>query len=230
MATATVGVPPLTREGRAAWARRRLERGVPRYLVCEALGVRESGLRAILNDPDGSKQRARRERYRGVCQCGRKLDGSGGYKHRPRLCVVCAAAETHAARYWTRERVLEGIRTFAERRGRPPWSHEWLTGTEARTDPDGYVYPATSVVLRECGRWVDAIRDAGLEPPTYARAPKTLDYYLRRLRDISTDGKAPPSRPYRYLSAGLHRRGLTWVQASDLIGVEPRMRRRPRSR
>lgn len=158
------------------------------------------------------------------------MDASGGFKHSPRRCVVCAAAELHEARHWTRERVLEGIRTFAERRGRPPWAKEWLTGTEARTDPDGYVYPATSVVLRECGGWTAAIVAAGLEPPSYPRQRKTLDYYLERIRALSTDGVAPPSRRHRSLVNVLSKRGLTWVEACDRAGVRPRKRMPPRPR
>lgn len=46
-----------------------------------------------LNDPDLSKQRARRARYQGTCEdCGARTDGSNGKAKAPTLCNRCYRA------------------------------------------------------------------------------------------------------------------------------------------
>lgn len=59
--------------------------------IGERLGVTASGVRAITTDPDGSKQRARRVRYQGVCaECGDATDGSNGAAKASVRCRRCA--------------------------------------------------------------------------------------------------------------------------------------------
>jgi len=64
--------------------------------VAALLGVGYSTMRALLCDPDGSKQRRRRERYRRPCPgCGALMDGSSGYSGGPRLCIACSRRRQH---------------------------------------------------------------------------------------------------------------------------------------
>ena len=134
------------------------------------LGITASGLRNVLNDPDGSKQKARRERYRRVCEgCGCKTDGSSGY-NAPRLCVRC---NNSAQRIWTKEAVVAAIQAWAKEHGHPPTASEWMTAC-----PEG-THPATATVYRRSTHksnrsapfqyWADAIEAAGYERPTTGR-------------------------------------------------------------
>ncbi len=91
-----------TRAERLAQITNLRERRLTDRETAAALGLTYSGVRNILSDPDGSKQRERRERYRGTCEdCGSKTDGSSGY-NAPKVCGPCIAVrQTHhgAARY-----------------------------------------------------------------------------------------------------------------------------------
>lgn len=54
------------------------------------LGISRSMVSEIINDPDGSKARARRESYAGVCdECGGPTDGSNGRANAPPRCLYC---------------------------------------------------------------------------------------------------------------------------------------------
>lgn len=65
--------------------------GLTQRLTAKEMGLAQSTVRNLLYDPDGTKQKARRERYRKSCPlCGKKMDGSGGYKTQRRYCSDCA--------------------------------------------------------------------------------------------------------------------------------------------
>jgi hypothetical protein len=128
--------------------------------IAELLGMGYKNMRGYLSDPDGSKQRRRRERYRRPCpDCGKPMDGSNGRASSPTSCADCTARKRHENRYWTRPRIIEAIQLWAEQNdGKPPKSQVWLAL------PASAGWPAVSNVQEEFGTWADGIRAAGLEP------------------------------------------------------------------
>lgn len=88
-----------------------------RKQISSELGVSLSALNNALNDPDGTKQRARRDTYVGSCvDCGAETRSDGTSQSSPR-CLVCAPL---AARIWTEDKCVEAIQEFARRYGAPP--------------------------------------------------------------------------------------------------------------
>lgn len=87
MATAT---RPPNRVERHAQATALLAEGLTRNHVAARLGIKPQTLRNILNDPDGSKDKARKASYGGRCSdCGRRTDGSNGREKAPTRCKFC---------------------------------------------------------------------------------------------------------------------------------------------
>lgn len=59
--------------------------------IAERMGVAVSTVGSWLTDPDGSRLRARKDGYRGVCEvCGAPTTGGNGYLA-PRMCHRCNA-------------------------------------------------------------------------------------------------------------------------------------------
>lgn len=55
--------------------------------IAERMGVAVSTVDSWLNDPDGSRLRARKDSYRGTCEvCGARTDGSAG-RRAPTRCA-----------------------------------------------------------------------------------------------------------------------------------------------
>jgi len=141
------------------------------FTIAEAgavVGLTHSGARNILNDPDGSKQRARRERYRGTCaRCGGKTDGSCGYRSCTVHCAACAIIVQHENKRWTREAVIEAIQLWAaEHDGQPPLASEWLHASEDGRFPNrGSVYRNGKNQGHPFAKWADAIEAAGFPRP-----------------------------------------------------------------
>jgi hypothetical protein len=74
-------------------------------------------------DPEGERERARRERYRGRCRsCGRRTSGSDGPGRAPELCLERAPLQR---RRWSDERLLDAIRDWTRLTGAPPTLHDW---------------------------------------------------------------------------------------------------------
>jgi hypothetical protein len=140
------------------------------------LGISLSAYRNVVNDPDGSKQRARRDTYTGTCEkCGAETRSDGTSKASP-LCVPCAKAEQTV---WTREKIIEAIQAFASLHGRRPASSEWLYGPH-----DGY--PWTTTVLARFGSWANGVEAAGFERPklgVYVKRPRgsLVEYFVFRM-------------------------------------------------
>jgi hypothetical protein len=140
------------------------------------LGVSRSYAAALCTDPDGSKDRARKDSYRGTCEtCGTRTDGSNGRQNAPRYCAHCApgSPEARAAKtIWSPERIIEAIQEWVVIYGEPPAINDW-SPYGARDDGDEWRairfendlrWPwFTSVVVR-FGSWNAAIRAAGFEP------------------------------------------------------------------
>lgn len=226
---------PPTRIERARYARARLDAGDTYKQVAADMDLTVSGLKNLVYDPDGSKQKARRERYQGTCvDCGAKTDGSNGRANAPKRCAKCAADAQHDERYWTRETIIEAIKRFGREHGRAPVATDWLYGKHG---VNGSGYPWPGFLIREFGSWANGIEAAGFPRPfvghnhngrKIGRGPIIpTEALLERLRDVSTDGVAPSTdwkvcRAAANVRSALRQRGITWTEACELAGVRPK--------
>jgi transposase len=124
--------------------------------IAEEMGVAIQTVFTWLDDPDLSKQRARRERYKGRCvDCGKPTDGSNGYAA-PERCLSCRTARVSRL---GREYVLNALREWGDEHGGiPPSAAQWQDPTR---DPK---WPTANTVLLHFGTWNAGIRAAGFEP------------------------------------------------------------------
>lgn len=77
------------RADRAAEAARLRAQGLVYREIAERMGISRSYAAALICDPDGSGDRARKDSYRGECErCGASTNGSNG-RHAPKLCNDC---------------------------------------------------------------------------------------------------------------------------------------------
>ena len=83
------------------------------------MGVAVQTVSAWINDPDGSRLRARKDSYRGECaECGGPTCGGDGPTNTPMLCAACVQ--------WTDEQIIDAIRAWAEGHGGiPPKQIDW---------------------------------------------------------------------------------------------------------
>lgn len=72
--------------------------------------------------------------------------------------------------YWTQERIVSSIQEWVRVYGELPTAHRWGYGA----DYELVQHPSLSVVLREFGRWSEAIRNAGYEPRSPGRPKGSL--------------------------------------------------------
>ena len=163
----------MTRAEKVVMAQKLRAEGLKLREIAERMGAKLRTVSAWLNDPDLSKQKARRARYSRPCvDCGNPTDGSGGYADQRERCNSCARSYQHDNRYWTPETIVKAIRRFHRENGRVPTSKEWHEASSSD-------FPPTSIVLREFGRWKDAIRAAGFE--CYSpRQPDRAESAVRR--------------------------------------------------
>jgi hypothetical protein len=202
--------------------------GVSSREIAERYGMKTTYVRTILSDPDGSKARARKERYRGTCRrCGGPTTGGDGRAKAPTTCASCFTSGQHERRYWTSERVIAAIKRFAVEHGRPPVATEWLYGIHGR---NGDGYPHAVIVIREFGSWANGVEAAGFPRPRIGWKPRGMkarvsaETYIERLKAMSRDGIAPSlDDPFALtIARGLRRRGLTWAEACKRAGVKSR--------
>lgn len=208
---------------------RMYSQGINRNIVAAQLGLAPSTVSNYLSDPTGSKAEARKASYGRPCEnCGRITTGCNGKEQAPKVCGRCLAAQAHDERYWNRERVLTRIKMFHAIHGRVPFSPEWLYSESraALVENDNIVYPYTSVVLREFGTWLNAIREAGFEPPEYRNRRKPDEYYIGRILDASSDGVAPPYRKVASSINVLRERGYSWQGLRKRLGLLRRSNQR----
>jgi transposase len=79
-----------TRAEKVAEAQRLRAEGLKHREIGERMGAKRSTVNAWLNDPDGSKSKARKDSYRGVCKdCGKPTYGSNGRDAAPDQCADC---------------------------------------------------------------------------------------------------------------------------------------------
>jgi hypothetical protein len=131
-----------------------IAKGLTPAEVAVEVGMSVGGVRSVLWDPDGSKQRAVRARYKGECvDCGAETRSSGTSKPSPR-CPSCAVEHM---RKWTREKVVAEFHRFNAEYGRPPTATEWFKHRD-----DGY--PTTNTVILLFGSWSEGMLAAGFTP------------------------------------------------------------------
>jgi len=112
------------RSGRVARARELRERGWLLREIAAEMGVVAQTVFAWLDDPDGSKLRARKQRYGGVCvDCDERVRRAC----QGRRAVVCARSGGRASERarWTRARIIEAIGEFERRYGHAPTASDW---------------------------------------------------------------------------------------------------------
>lgn len=91
--------------------------------IAHRMGKAESTVANYLWDSDGSKQRARRDTYRGTCRyCGAATSaGDGKNRSRP----YCAQhKELGKSRTWTKETAREALLDFKRRNGFQPTTYD----------------------------------------------------------------------------------------------------------
>lgn len=172
-----MGKGRISRGQRYAEASRLRAKGLYSREIAAAMGISLSYVRGLFNDPDGAKDRARKNSYGGVClRCGKRTDGSNGRAKAPKICAACDAIRLHEERYWTRERVIAAIQRWAAEHGRPPRANEWQ-----RAHPDGWWPAATSVYRTSTNPgavfayWADAIEAAGFPRPEVGKYERTSE-------------------------------------------------------
>lgn len=174
------------------------EQGMAVKEIGPLMGLTESGVRSLLSDPDGSKQKKRRERYQGTCErCGTKTDGSGGFKDQPQYCAACTAILRYENRRWPKEAVIEAILTWAAENGRPPVSTDWITASEDGRFPGmNAVYRSKPHSISPFASWADAIEAAGFPRPRHGLYQGRTDWTPERIIEAfqafaSEHGRSP---------------------------------------
>lgn len=163
------------RAGLAEWAAALRADGWLIQAIADELEVSRSYASQLIHDPDGSRLRARKDSYRGVCEdCGGPTGGSDGPP--AARCVTCIRVRRHADRYWTRDTIVRAFRAFHVRFGRSPattdingrcpsqsprYSPERRAEIEAIA-ASGFRLPVPWLVAREFGSWNTALDAAGL--------------------------------------------------------------------
>lgn len=138
-----------TRAKRATEAARLKATGMNGLQIARVMGVSNSYAYELLSDPEGSRVRARKDGYRGVCRsCGELTDGSNGAAAAPSMCNTCANPP------WSREDILAAFRAFHECTGRSPRKEDG--------DVPGRDLPHERTVAKYLGSWNNALRAAGL--------------------------------------------------------------------
>jgi transposase len=220
-ATKSAGTAP--KRTRAEWHTdfdRLRKQGMTGTAIAEKFGVGSPFVYAVLNDPDGSKDKARKASYGGTCvDCGKRTDGSNGRTTVPERCKVCRTTyQRTVLKHWTRERVIEAIQLFARENGRPPLSSDWAHARDSRYPVAGSCYRSTSRSTSPFRTWADAVEAAGFPRPVSGHYDRSHivyplrdagEYALRRARQRRKNG----------ITAALiaTERGVSRTTASDLL-------------
>ena len=137
--------------------------------IARRLGRAPATVKAYLYDPMGEKARAVKARYRGTCRsCGAITSPRNGKHDAHAYCHRCRPGA--AAPQWTRERVRDALRRWAERYGHVPSSYDWSRtharhrGEQALRRLDLDDRPAPATVAKLYGRWSRALADAFADP------------------------------------------------------------------
>jgi hypothetical protein len=135
--------------------------------IADRLGRSPATVKAYFYDPTGEKARAVKARYVGVCRgCGAYTQPRNGKGDAHAYCKICHPGAIE--RRWTRERVLDAMRTWRDLHGLLPSSYDWSRTHARRRGGDalerlaGGGWPAASVVTAMFGTW-DTARVAASE-------------------------------------------------------------------
>ena len=139
----------MTRDGRVQEIERLANKeGLSNQQIAERLGLAVSTVRIYRRDPNGERQRARRDGYRGRCErCGNPVSGGNGRTRNPARCLTCAPL---LRRRWSDEQLLEAIARWTAKTGAPPELADWSPAHA----PHGY--RGAAHYLRERGKWPSA--------------------------------------------------------------------------
>jgi len=167
----------ITRQNTAELFRALRAEGMVCREIAEETGYAVGTVRAYLNDPNGSRDRARKDGYLGTCEvCGSPTTGCNGPGLAPLRCIAHARDK-----HWTRGRVIEAIQHFAARHGRPPVASDWNHRGRSRRYPAATsAYRAGAYSSSPFATWADAIEAAGFPRPIpghYERTPEILRRY-----------------------------------------------------
>ncbi len=208
--------PRRERAQSVAEASRLRQQGLLLREMGEQLGVSPKTVHAWLSDPEGSKARERKQRYRAVCvNCGGPCYRQGPYG--AWRCETCERAHRHEHRKWTKRTVKAALVRWADDLGRPPTAQETaLPGTRVP-------YRA---IQREFGSLNNALKAAELparEPgqragkngcPDRAKRP-WADGWLHE-RFYTSDRRRKPNYRLPALEVKLGYRPLTAAQLREL--------------
>lgn len=142
-----------------------LARGKTKMGAFRILGISSSYGYAILNDPEGLRDKARKERHRGTCKgCGRPTTGSDGREHAPEYCNHCAPAVHHGK--WTHEGIIFALQEIARVTGEVPRAKVAFTGgyNHLPIKLEGEIGGVGTTTQRLFGSWNNAIAAAGMTP------------------------------------------------------------------
>lgn len=171
--------------------------------IAELLGISRSYASALILDPTGAGDRARKDSYGGKCEvCGHATTGSDGPGTAPKRCVQHAILEHE--RKWNRETVVAAIQHWAaEHDGQPPSATDFLY----RRGDDRDKYPAAGSVYGRTRKgkngnspfvyWADAIEAAGFPRPRVGHYERT-DRIRARMGDAQVHAKHKPVMHPRY--------------------------------
>ena len=197
-ASATQRVPRVARAREIA--RLRDSEGLSFREIAERTGLAPATVQIYYADPDGARQRRRRDAYRGTCRsCGRPTSGAQGRARAPSYCARCARARR---RRWSDEEVLAAIRDWHAVTGAPPAVADWSPAHA----PPGHVgarryraepgrRPSAALVARRFGSFPAAVRRAGLDPPPRGPQPRwTEERIVAAIQSWLNTTGAPPTR------------------------------------
>jgi len=217
--SANLAVPARPRRERAqsvAEASRLRHEGLLLREIAARLGVSAKTVHAWLSDPDGSKARERKQRYRAICvACGGPCYRQGPYE--AWRCETCERTHRHEHRKWTKRKVKAALGRWADDLGRPPTADETaLPGTRVP-------YRA---IRREFGSFNQGLKAAGLparEPghraaknglPDRAERPWADGWLQQRFH--TRDRRRKPNYRLPQLEVKLGYRPLTTAQQREL--------------
>lgn len=233
-------VTTVSRAERVRECRELREQGLLLREIGERLGLAQTTVHAYLDDPDGSKMRARKDSYRGRCsECGGPTTGCNGAAKAPTLCKGCIE--------WTRDECLEAVLAYFDECGYPP---------RVPRHPRDEGLPSEAVAARLFGGWNALLLAAGLPLACDRRAgtQEEIEARLRagdRVADIAADlgctekniymrmrtrgvtvsslrpdwfagtyGTGSPERTARIVE--MYREGFTFVEIAAEVGGHPR--------
>lgn len=168
--------PPAEREALVNRATALRVQGYGWMTIGRELGVPSTTIKRWLDPSFNARQfaaaRAAKQRRTGRCRgCGHttRYNGQKGLA----VSEWCHGCRSRQATKWTREAILNAIRTWAaEHGGQPPSAIDWNPALAAARGNYGQArrfeldsrWPWTNSVVSRFGTWNEAVRQAGFEP------------------------------------------------------------------